>query len=81
MIPPSITVLIEFQAYIVAAFGTYLTGRTIFLPVAGEKRSVGQGYKAAAAHVLTLYALIVPLLFLGAVYEAFEIIYLVRYFI
>jgi hypothetical protein len=31
MIPHSITVLIEFQAYIVAAFGAHLTGRTIFL--------------------------------------------------
>ncbi|MDP9813993.1 hypothetical protein J2W42_006875 [Rhizobium tibeticum] len=81
MIPHSITVLIEFQAYIVAAFGAYLTGRIIFLPAAGEKRSIGQRYWAAAAYVLTLHALIVPLLFLGAVYEAFEIIYLVRYFI
>lgn len=81
MIPHSITVLIEFQAYIVAAFGAYLTGRTIFLPLAGEKRSVGQRYMAAVAHVLSLYALVVALLFLGAVYEVFEIIYLVRYFI
>ncbi|MDQ0996261.1 hypothetical protein QFZ34_001438 [Phyllobacterium ifriqiyense] len=81
MIPHSITVLIEFQAYIVAAFGAYLTGRTIFLPLAGEKRSVGQRYMAAVAHVLSLYALVVPLLLLGAVYEVFEIIYLVRYFI
>jgi len=81
MIPHSITVLIEFQAYIVAAFGAYLTGRTIFLPVAGEKRTVGQRYRAAAVHVLSLYALVVPLLLLGAIYEAFEIIYLVRYFI
>lgn len=81
MIPRSITVLIEFQAYIVAAFGAYLTGRTIFLLAAGEKRSVGQRYRAAAVHVLSLYALVVPLLLLGAVHEAFEIIYLVRYFI
>jgi len=81
VIPHSITVLIEIQAYIVAAFGAYLTGRTIFLPVAGEKRSVGQRYGVAAVHNLTLHALIVPLLFFGAVYEAFEIIYLVRYFI
>lgn len=75
MIPHSITVLIEFQAYIVAAFGAYLTGRTIFLPAVGEKQSVGQRYRAAAARVLSLYALVVPLLLLGAVYEAFEIIY------
>ena len=81
MIPHSITVLIEFQAYIVAAFGAYLTGRITLLPVAGEKRSIGQRYKTAAAHVLSLYALVVPLLLLGAVYEAFEIIYLVGYFI
>ncbi|MBO0144783.1 hypothetical protein JZX87_26925 [Agrobacterium sp. Ap1] len=81
MIPHSITALIEFQAYIVAAFGAYLTGRITFLPLAGEKRPVGRRYKTAAAHVLSLYALVVPLLLLGAVYEAFEIIYLVRYFI
>lgn len=81
VIPHFVTVLIEFQAYIVAAFGAYLAGRTIFLPVAGEKRSVGKRYTAAAAHVLALYALVIPLLLSGAVYEAFEIIYLVRYFI
>lgn len=81
MVPHSITVLIEFQAYIIAAFGAYLTGRTIFLPVAGDDRSIGLRYKASAAHVLSLYALVVLLLLLGAIYEAFEIIYLVRYFI
>ncbi|MQY45856.1 stage II sporulation protein M [Rhizobiales bacterium RZME27] len=81
MVPHSITVLIEFQAYIIAAFGAYLTGRAIFLPAGGEKRSVSQRYTTAAARVVSLYALVVPLLLLGAVYEAFEIIYLVGYFI
>lgn len=42
MIPHSITVLIEFQAYIVAAFRAYLIGRTIFLPVAGENGLSGK---------------------------------------
>ncbi len=81
MIPHSVTVLMDFQVYIVGALGAYPAGRTIFLPAAGEKRSVGQRYRAAAAHVFSLYALVVPLLLFGAVYEAFEIIYLVRYFI
>lgn len=81
MIPHSVAILIEFQAYIIASFGAHLTGRTIFLPVAGERRSVGQRYRTAATHVLSLYTLVIPLLLLGAVYEAFEIIYLVRYFI
>ncbi len=78
MRPPAET---AFDRSIVTAFCAYLTGRTIFLTVAGKKWSIGQRYGAAAAHDLTLHALIVPLFFLGAVYEAFEIIYLVRYFI
>jgi hypothetical protein len=81
MIPHSITILIEFEAYILAALGAYLTGRTVFSPAAGERRPIAQKYRAATGNTLSLYALVIPLLLLGAVYEAFEIIYLVRYFI
>lgn len=81
MIPHAVTMVIEFEAYIIAALGAYILGRTVFFPQAGEMRSFAQRYLDGARKIASLYVLVVTLLVVGAVYEAFEIIFLLRYFI
>lgn len=77
MIPHSLTVIIEFQAYAVLLLGAYLIGRSWLRPAsvgAGNRR---QGYVLGLKQFgwLTLPALV--LFVVGALYEAFEIIHLV----
>lgn len=80
MIPHSVAILIEFEAYILASFGAYLFGRTVFSP-SEQTNTLGRRYLTGAAKLASLYTLIIPLLALGALYEVFEIFFLVRYFV
>lgn len=77
MIPHSLTVIIEFQAYAVLLLGAYLVGRSWLRPATVGVGSRRRGYVLGLKQFgwLTLPALV--LFVLGAVYEAFEIIHLV----
>jgi hypothetical protein len=81
MIPHSIAVLIEFEAYIIAALGSYIIGRSTGYPLLRSGLLVGLSVMDGIKKVVTLYTLIIPLLLVGALYEAFEIIMLVKYFV
>ena len=77
MIPHSLTVLIEFQAYIVLAFGAYLLGRAWLRPKTVDAVNRRQAYLRGLQRIgwLAIPALI--LLVIGAIYEAFSLAYLV----
>jgi hypothetical protein len=80
MIPHSLTLLLEGQAYILALFASYAHGKAFLWP-----RSVGQpthahGYLLGFSDTASLYAIITPTLAVAAIYEAFEVIYLVPLF-
>ncbi len=77
LIPHSLTILIEFQAYILLVFGAYLLGRSWLRPAtigAGNRR---QGYLRGLRQVGWLSLLALALLIVGAIYEAFTLRYLV----
>jgi hypothetical protein len=77
LIPHSLTILIEFQAYILLVFGAYLLGRSWLRPAtigAGNRR---QGYARGLQQVGWLSLPALALLIIGAVYEAFSLRYLV----
>jgi hypothetical protein len=74
MIPHSITMLLEGQAYVLAMFGSYLWATWLFHPDRAGASTAGQAYRAGARANLQLYKLIVPLLALSAAYEALEVI-------
>jgi len=77
MIPHSITLVLEGQAYIVAMLAAYIQGRAIVWPAtvgAGTRR---QGYIAGVRSTLRLYAIVALLLAVAAVYEAIEVIYII----
>ena len=77
LIPHSLTLVIEFQAYILLVLGAYLLGRAWVTPSFVEEtsrvRAYGTGLRLLGVLSLTALALLV----VGALYEAFTLRYLV----
>jgi hypothetical protein len=73
MLPHSLTLLIEGQAYILAAFGSYLLGKWTLFPRTAGLSSHREGYVAGLKLNAALYLLILPILAAAAVYEAVEV--------
>lgn len=77
LIPHSLTLVIEFQAYILLALGAYLLGRAWISPAFVEEtsrvRAYGKGLRLLGVLALAALALLV----VGALYEAFTLRYLV----
>ena len=77
LIPHSLTLVIEFHAYILLVLGAYLLGRAWITPSFVEEtsrvRAYGTGLRLLGVLSLTALALLV----VGALYEAFTLRYLV----
>ena len=77
LVPHSLTLVIEFQAYILLVLGAYLLGRAWITPSFVEEtsrvRAYGTGLRLLGVLSLTALALLV----VGALYEAFTLRYLV----
>jgi hypothetical protein len=76
MIPHSLTLLIEGQAYIVAMFAIYLQGKYFLFPRSIGMKSHWNGYKQGLIQTAWLYVPITILLVGGAIYEAIDVILL-----
>lgn len=77
MIPHSLTVVIEFQSYIVIAFGAYLLGRAWLRPRTVDAVNRRQAYVRGLQRIGWLAIPAMILLVIGAVYEALSLAYLV----
>ncbi|MHB0876834.1 MAG: hypothetical protein ACYC5O_12420 [Anaerolineae bacterium] len=77
MIPHSVTLLLEGQAYIMAMFAAYVLWTTVLHPDA-PGLTVARRYALGLGRGLRLYLLVVLLLAVAALYEAFELIVLLR---
>ena len=78
MIPHSLVLILEGQAYILAMLAAYVHGRAFLWP-----RSVGaatrrQGYGLGVKRSVRIYLLVVLLLAAAAIYEALEVIIIAR---
>jgi hypothetical protein len=74
MIPHSLCLLLEGQGYILAMFGSCLWGKWLIHPSRAGFSSAREAYLAGAAVNFRLYAVILPVLAIAAVYEAAEAI-------
>jgi hypothetical protein len=74
MIPHSLTLLLEGEAYVVAMFGCYLWGKWLIRPASAGFPNSREAYRAGLRANLQLYRLILLLLPVAAVYEAIEVI-------
>ncbi|MGW8435795.1 stage II sporulation protein M [Nocardiopsis sp. NPDC055879] len=77
LIPHSLTILIEFQAYILVMFAAYVLGKAWLRPGTVGAHNRRQGYVRGLRRVGWLGLPALVLFVLGAIYEAFELIYLV----
>jgi hypothetical protein len=78
LIPHSLTVIIEFQAYILLVFGGYLLGRCWMWPRTAGAENRRQGYLRGLQQLGWLALPAAVLLVVGAVYEAFSLRYFVH---
>lgn len=78
--PHSLTLLIEGQAYVLAAFAAYVQGRMLLWPSRYGRASRWAGYKAGVSSTARLYVLVTLALLVDAIYEAIEVIYLMPRF-
>jgi hypothetical protein len=79
MIPHSITLVLEGQAYILAMFGVFLQGTAFLFPkkVGLERRS--QGYLEGLKRTGKIYILVVLTLLFAAIYEVIEVVIMVKF--
>ena len=77
LIPHSLTLLIEFQAYVLVVFGAYLLGRSWLRPATVEAATHRQGYRRGLQLLAPLWLPALALFVIGAAYEALEIYFLV----
>lgn len=78
LIPHSLTILIEFQAYILLAFGAYLLGTHWLFPRTADVPNRRQGYLRGLQKIGLLALPALVLLIIGALWEAYSLRYLVH---
>jgi len=78
LIPHSLTILIEFQAYALLMFGAYILGRSWVRPVTIGTRNHRQGYVRGLQQLGWLSLSTLPLFIVGAIWEAFSLRYRVH---
>lgn len=81
LIPHSLTILIEFQAYVLVMFGAYLLGRAWLCPGLVDARNRRQGYLHGLRQLGWLSLPALALFVVGALYEAFSIVHLLPLFL
>ncbi|PSN15690.1 hypothetical protein C7293_06065 [filamentous cyanobacterium CCT1] len=77
LIPHSLTVLTEVQAYALLMFGAYILGRSWVRPATIGARNHRQGYVRGLKQLGWLSLSTLPLFIIGAIWEAFSLRYLV----
>jgi Stage II sporulation protein M len=77
LIPHSLTILIEFQAYALLMFGAYILGRSWVRPATIGAQNHRQGYIRGLQELAWLSLSTLPLFIVGAIWEAFSLRYLV----
>jgi hypothetical protein len=78
MIPHSVTLLVEGQAYILALFAVYLQGRAFLWPRTAELETRRQGYVEGLKRTGKMYILVVLTLAVAAIYEVLEVILIAK---
>jgi hypothetical protein len=78
MIPHSLTLIIEGQAYILTMLAAYIQGRAFLWPnrIGLERR--GQGYLEGLKRTGKLYVLVFLTLLIAAIYEVIEVVIMIK---
>jgi hypothetical protein len=79
MIPHSLTLLLEGQAYILVMFGVYLQGRAFLWPKSAGVEGASRGYLEGLKRTGKVYLLVVLTLAVAAIYEVIEVVLLAKF--
>ena len=80
MIPHSITLIIEGQAYILTMLAAYIQGCAFLWPKSVGLESRAKGYLEGFKRTGKLYLLIILTLAIAAIYEVIEVVIMVKFF-
>jgi hypothetical protein len=80
MIPHSITLIIEGQAYILTMLAAYIQGRAFLWPKSVGLESRVKGYLEGLKRTGELYLLIILTLAIAAIYEVVEVVIMAKFF-
>ena len=80
MIPHSITLLLEGQAYILALLAAYVHGRAWIWPKTVGAETHSRGYVEGLKHTGKLYIVVILTLAVAAIYEVIEVVLMVQFF-
>ena len=78
MIPHSLTLILEGQAYILALFGAYLQGRAFLWPKSVGLESRWRGYLEGLKRTVKIYLLVTITLIIAAIYEVIEVVLMAK---
>lgn len=79
MIPHSITLVIEGQAYILTMLAAYIQGRAFIWPRNVGAEGHGRGYLAGLKQTARLYVLVILTLIVAAFYEVIEVVVAIKF--
>jgi hypothetical protein len=80
MIPHSITLIIEGQAYILTMLAAYIQGRAFLWPKSVDLESHAKSYLEGLKQTGKLYLLIILTLIIAAIYEVIEAVVIIKFF-
>lgn len=78
MIPHSITLIIEGQAYILTLLATYIHGRAFLWPKTVGLETHGKGYLEGLKRTGKIYILVILTLAIAAIYEVLEVAIMIK---
>lgn len=79
MIPHSITLIIEGQAYILTMLAAYIQGRAFLWPKSVGFETRAKGYLEGLKRTGKLYLLVILILGIAAIYEVIEVVIMIKY--
>ncbi|MEW6400996.1 MAG: hypothetical protein AB1649_04305 [Chloroflexota bacterium] len=79
MIPHSITLIIEGQAYILTMLAAYIQGRALLWPKSVGVEGRAKGYLEGLKQTGKLYLLIILVLAVAAIYEVIEVVIMIQF--
>lgn len=79
MIPHSITLLIEGQAYILTMLAAYIQARAFLWPRTLGLESRGRGYLEGLKRTAKIYVLVILTLMIAAIYEVIEVVIMIKF--
>ena len=78
MIPHSITLILEGQAYILVMFAAFLQGKAFLWPKTAGVEGLGRGYIEGLKRTSKIYILVIITLLVAAIYEVIEVVLMSR---